>query len=247
MTFSPRDTRDVSMLVAMKLEWYLNVERRQNEFDTRGHRKTTHKMQLLDCMYNVLEKTELDVHRSQNQSKGKKDTSNSKAKETSVASDDNRDSEDEKRAASSKDSSMKSEQSDQKINNRQIQPAVIQNSRRVVTNKEAERLTENANRIFCEHPLEKLQLIHRYRPHSCDIPPIVENGRVQNYTHHVGSALHAKTYVDFYMREGLQTGRREHSKRLQRLNSPKKGHRESESDSSTPLRSSSNISFNDTV
>ena len=53
-----------------------------------------------------------------------------------------------------------------------------------------------------EQPLDKLQVIHRYRPHSNDIPPIVENGRVQNYSHHVGSALHAKHYVDYYMKEG---------------------------------------------
>lgn len=53
-----------------------------------------------------------------------------------------------------------------------------------------------------ELPLDKLQVIHRYRPQSTNIPPIVENGHVQNYTCHVGSALHAKNYVDFYMKEG---------------------------------------------
>ena len=57
--------------------------------------------------------------------------------------------------------------------------------------------------VQSDQPLDKLQVIHRYRPHSSNIPPIVENGRVQNYTHHVGSALHAKNYVDYYMKEGI--------------------------------------------
>ncbi|XP_025093372.1 uncharacterized protein LOC112563545 isoform X6 [Pomacea canaliculata] len=103
-----------------------------------------------------------------------------------------------------------------------IKAKVVQNSRTVVSLKEAERLSKDASKIFSELPLDKLQVIHRYRPESTNIPPIVENGHVQNYTCHVGSALHAKNYVDFYMKEGLQTGKGEYSKRLQRLKSSKK-------------------------
>ena len=54
-----------------------------------------------------------------------------------------------------------------------------------------------------EQDLDKLCVIHRYRPHSVDIAPITENGKVANYVMHVGSALHTKNYVEYYMKEGL--------------------------------------------
>lgn len=252
MTFSPKDTRDVAKLVAKKLELYLNVERRENEFDTQGHHKTTHKMQMLDWMYRVLEKTELDSPRSMGESQGtrkakiqtkddrSRNTGNpTQEQQTELKSTDDCStySDEEKHIAGSNDSSKLSQQPDKQT--KKVMPKVIQNSRRVVTNREAERLSENASTILCDQPLDKLQVIHRYRPNSCDIPPIVENGRVQNYSLHVGSALHAKNYVDFYMREGLQTGKKEHSKRLQRLKKQKQEKTEETSKSSSSLSPSS--------
>ena len=53
-----------------------------------------------------------------------------------------------------------------------------------------------------DQDLDKLCVIHRYRPHSVDIAPITENGKVSNYVMHVGSALHSKNYVEYYMKEG---------------------------------------------
>ncbi|XP_070210480.1 uncharacterized protein [Littorina saxatilis] len=225
MTFSPRDTKDVSKLVSKKLERYLNVERREARFDTQGYMRTTPRMKTFDLMYRVLDSTELDNSkepvtprgRSKEKNREKSSTRKSKSQEKYRQVDTSRDS-DHKSATSSK----KSGKNKKKETKRKIQPTVIQNSRRVVTNKEADRITEHANNIFSEQPLDKLQVIHRYRPHSRDIPPVVENGRVQNYTQHFGSALQAKNYVDYYMREGLQTGRKEHSKRLQRLDPSKK-------------------------
>ncbi|XP_067650568.1 uncharacterized protein [Haliotis asinina] len=98
-----------------------------------------------------------------------------------------------------------------------ISPKLKKTSLSVVARKEAARLSEYASNVFDGQDLDKLQVIHRYRPNSSDIPHITENGKVQNYTCHVGSALHAKKYVDYYMKEGLQTGRKEYSKRLQEL------------------------------
>ncbi|XP_046568412.1 uncharacterized protein LOC124276800 [Haliotis rubra] len=98
-----------------------------------------------------------------------------------------------------------------------ISPKLKKTSLSVVAKKEAARLSEYASNVFDGQDLDKLQVIHRYRPNSSDIPHITENGKVQNYTCHVGSALHAKKYVDYYIKEGLQTGRKEYSKRLQEL------------------------------
>ncbi|XP_076461186.1 uncharacterized protein LOC143293808 [Babylonia areolata] len=225
MTFSPRDSRDVSRLVAKKLENYLNVERRESRFNAHGYYKTTPKMQTLDMMYQVLETTELDQPKSSRSSRQKSpekreksSSQRSDSQEKYRTIDTSRDSD----QTSSNDSKKGRRKKEKKEKKKKIQPAVVENSRRVVTHREAERLAENASKIFNEQPLDKLQIIHRYRPHSTDIPPIVENGRVQNYSLHVGSALHAKHYVDFYMKEGLQTGKKEYSKRLQRLASPEK-------------------------
>ncbi|XP_046371201.1 uncharacterized protein LOC124145470 [Haliotis rufescens] len=98
-----------------------------------------------------------------------------------------------------------------------ISPKLKKTSRSVVAKKEAVRLSEYASNVFDGQALDKLQVIHRYRPNSSDIPHVTENGKVQNYTCHVGSALHTKKYVDYYIKEGLQTGRKEYSKRLQEL------------------------------
>ncbi|KAL8562714.1 hypothetical protein ACOMHN_022590 [Nucella lapillus] len=225
MTFSPRDEKDISRLVAKKLEQYLNVERRESRFHPQGYHKTTPKMQTLDLMYQVLETTELDQPKTSRSSRQK-----SPEKKKDRPSPMKPDGEEKYRTVDTSRDSDQTSSADSKRHNRKkkkekkkkIQLSVVQNSRRVVSNREAERLTDNANKIFTEQPLDKLQVIHRYRPHSNDIPPIVENGRVQNYNCHVGSALHAKHYVDYYMKEGLQTGNKEYSKRLQRLGSPDK-------------------------
>lgn len=227
MTFSPRDTKDISGLVAKKLEWYLNVERREQRFDTQGYYRTTPKMQTIDLMYRMLDTTELDPkaasspRQAKEPEKKKSPSRKSKSKgkaEKYKTLDTSKESDSRNGLASSPQGSSNKEGKEKK---KPIHPSVVQSSRRVVSNKEAERLSDNANKIFEEQPLDKLQVIHRYRPHSSDIPPIVENGRVQNYSCHVGSALQAKNYVEFYMREGLQTGKKEYSKRLQRLGSKK--------------------------
>ncbi|XP_025093368.1 uncharacterized protein LOC112563545 isoform X2 [Pomacea canaliculata] len=186
MAFSTRDVKDISDLVSMKLKWYLNVERRELQFDPNGFYRTTPLMHPYDNMYHL---SEMDSNYLRLQKPGWI-----------------------KRHAELKD----------KERTLPIKAKVVQNSRTVVSLKEAERLSKDASKIFSELPLDKLQVIHRYRPESTNIPPIVENGHVQNYTCHVGSALHAKNYVDFYMKEGLQTGKGEYSKRLQRLKSSKK-------------------------
>merc|ERR1712227_1046868 len=85
-----------------------------------------------------------------------------------------------------------------------VKPKLIENSRRVVPRHEAERVKETANKVLGEQDLDKLCVIHRYRPHSVDIAPITENGKVANYVMHVGSALKSKNYVEYYMKEGLQ-------------------------------------------
>ena len=53
-----------------------------------------------------------------------------------------------------------------------------------------------------EQDLDRLHVIHRYRPHSPDVAALTENGKVLGYTRHVGSALHGDHYVDFYLKEG---------------------------------------------
>ncbi|XP_041366421.1 myb-like protein X isoform X2 [Gigantopelta aegis] len=98
-----------------------------------------------------------------------------------------------------------------------INPKLTDPALHVVPIREVGRLTSFANNLFSEQPIEKLHVIHRYRPNSDDIPHLTENGRVQNYTDHVGAALHSVKYIDYYLKQGLQTGKKEYSKRLQEL------------------------------
>lgn len=193
-------------------------------------------MQTIDLMYQMLDKTDLDpkpksprqTSSKERKKEGKSPTRKVKNKSKSKAEkykvlDTSKESDTRSVPASSEsaDNKESKEGVDNKTKKKPIHPSLVQNSRRVVNNREAERLTDFANKVFEEQPLEKLHVIHRYRPHSRDIPPIVENGRVQNYNLHVGSALNAKNYVEYYMKEGLQLGKKEYSKRLQRLRTKK--------------------------
>ena len=52
-------------------------------------------------------------------------------------------------------------------------------------------------------PIDKLQVIHRYRPsYHGVVEDKPETGKVQNYTRHVGSVLKSQDYVNYYIKEG---------------------------------------------
>ncbi|XP_013379183.1 uncharacterized protein DDB_G0283697 [Lingula anatina] len=115
---------------------------------------------------------------------------------------------------------LKEEQSES--SDKVIHPHLNPNSRRVVLNREADRLTEYANKVFEKTPVAKLHMIHRYRPSTKKSLNVVENGKVQNYSRNVGAALMSENYVQFYLKEGLGTGNAKKSPRLQKLQEQKK-------------------------
>ncbi|ELU04489.1 hypothetical protein CAPTEDRAFT_192228, partial [Capitella teleta] len=88
-----------------------------------------------------------------------------------------------------------------------ISPRLVMNSRRVASEQQAERLSGYAKSVIDTIPVNRLSVIHRYRPRSGAVTTSTENGHVQNYTSHVGAALHSETYVQYYRREGLDSGR----------------------------------------
>ncbi|GFO48384.1 sericin 2 [Plakobranchus ocellatus] len=231
MTFTPRDAKDVSALVAKKLELYMNVERREDRFDPQGYLRTTPKMKTLDLMYQMLDKAELDGKTKssprcrQSQSPGHK-ASDHRGKKASREKkkgphDQHCDEDANVRHCNENERITEGAKSRKKDKQKIIRPKLINNSRRVVPRNEADRITRTVNKIFEEQDLDRLHVIHRYRPHSPDVASLTENGKVLGYTRHVGSALHGDHYVDFYLREGLQTGKADHSKRLQRLKEDK--------------------------
>lgn len=54
-------------------------------------------------------------------------------------------------------------------------------------------------------PVDRLSVLHRYRPHPREGANVPETGKVQNYTRHVGSALSTEDYVKYYIREGMES------------------------------------------
>ncbi|GFR75658.1 hypothetical protein ElyMa_002193900 [Elysia marginata] len=227
MTFTPRDAKDVSNLVAKKLELYMNVERREDRFDPQGYLRTTPKMKTMDLMYQMLDKAELNG-KSKNSPRERRHPSprdrgpeglkgrKSSREKKERTKDKETDGGDNKREGNSE-----REKNKKRERQKMIRPKLVDNSRCVVPRKEADRITLTVNKIFEEQDLDRLHVIHRYRPHSPDVAALTENGKVLGYTRHVGSALHGDHYVDFYLKEGLQTGKAEHSKRLQRLKEEK--------------------------
>ena len=49
--------------------------------------------------------------------------------------------------------------------------------------------------------MEKLTVIHRYRPYS-HLKNNTDSGKVQNYTRHVMNALQLEDYVGYYKKQG---------------------------------------------
>ncbi|XP_012934577.1 uncharacterized protein LOC101857170 isoform X2 [Aplysia californica] len=217
----------------------MNVERREERFDPQGCYRTTPNMRTFDLMYHMLEKGELDKkshkvskskgkhHRKGSKSPERKEkASKSDKKSKGKYSDHESDEGIDERNGCHVNSDVEPKKREKKSKKETVKPKLVENSRRVVPFQEAERLKETANKVLGEQDLDKLCVIHRYRPHSVDIAPITENGKVSNYVMHVGSALHSKNYVEYYMKEGLQSGNKEHAKRLQRLGGKDGGDRD---------------------
>ncbi|RUS76793.1 hypothetical protein EGW08_015439, partial [Elysia chlorotica] len=233
-------------------ELYMNVERREERFDPQGYLRTTPKMKTMDLMYQMLDKAEYDGKSKYSPREGQCHSPRSKS---SVEHKGKKSRKDQKQHPKDKppDEDGKERQryrkhmeakSSKRERHKTIRPRLVDNSRRVVPKKEADRITLTVNKIFKEQDLDRLHVIHRYRPHSPDVAALTENGKVLGYTRHVGSALHGDHYVDFYLKEGLQTGKAEHSKRLQRL---KGGKEKSDAASSkTAGKDSSSMQSQDT-
>ncbi|XP_064613898.1 uncharacterized protein LOC135477653 isoform X2 [Liolophura sinensis] len=83
-----------------------------------------------------------------------------------------------------------------------IDPVIIDDHLRSVTESEASSLVRFANKIF-EHPIGSLQQLLEYKPRP-------ENGAgpdtVQNFNFHVGSCLRSRDYKDYYEKYGLKSG-----------------------------------------
>ncbi|KAK3593000.1 hypothetical protein CHS0354_023230 [Potamilus streckersoni] len=213
MAVRSRDAKDVSRLVTKKLEMYMNLERRENRFDPTGPFRTTPKMHKFDFMYRVLDKVVLD----QLPSERNRDGTSSSISETQSA--ERPASSTEERKRQTMDSSKIEEDSSNAKSNAEdkdsatktpayrIKPQLDQTSRSVVLHREAERLSNYANKVFEELPLQKLQLIHRHRPaYRHTIPDKPEFGKCQGYSRHVGAVLHSDKFVDYYVKEGLHVG-----------------------------------------
>ncbi|KAJ8320652.1 hypothetical protein KUTeg_002239 [Tegillarca granosa] len=208
MAFSARDVRDVSQLVAKKLDTYLNKEKRENRFDPAGFYRTTYKMHKYDLVYKVLDRNTFDKKSPRYHKKKKKSNSDINTME------------DDHHHRNNTGDGNKDDDSEHQTH--PINVKVKRNTRRVALYREADRLAEYAGEILSQQPLENLQVIHRYRPSYTDkVPNSPDTGYVHNYTRHVGSILHTKSYIDYYLKEGLQTGKKEKSKRLQELKQKK--------------------------
>ncbi|ESO82195.1 hypothetical protein LOTGIDRAFT_237102 [Lottia gigantea] len=82
----------------------------------------------------------------------------------------------------------------------QYRPIAIKTPRStntMVGAKQTRRLELYANEVYDNHPVQELQQIHNV------CPRIPNNGKVQNYSNHVGAALNTKNYMDFYLKAGL--------------------------------------------
>lgn len=222
MALSEKDVKDVSDLVTKKLELYVNREKRENGFNPSGSVRTTHKMYKYDFMYRVLDYDVWDRHSPRYPKKKK-----TKEKESSMAE-------------TESSETGENTQADNKSNC--IDPKVLNTSRRMVLYKEVDRLAANATKVFKTLPIDKLQVIHRYRPsYHGKVEDVPETGKVQNYTCHVGSVLKSQDYINYYIKEGLQTGDASKSKRLQEIPEKKKNNKEEENKD----RRDKNESFNE--
>lgn len=208
MALTEKDVKDVSDLVTKKLELYANREKRESGFDPSGAVRTTRKMYKYDFMYRVLNYDVWDRDSPKYPKKKKK------KQESSFGETEKPEKEEEKQ----KDGKAPC-----------IDPKVVHTSRRMVLYKEVDRLAANATKFFETLPIDKLQVIHRHRPsYHGKIEDTTETGKVQNYTRHVGAVLKSQDYVNYYIKEGLQTGDVSKSKRLQEIPEAKKDKKEEE-------------------
>ncbi|OWF39250.1 uncharacterized protein LOC110465255 [Mizuhopecten yessoensis] len=227
---TPRDIEDIKKMVKKKLELYINREKRENLFDPSGACRTTRKMYKYDLMYKVINYDVFDKQSPRYKNRKKKGKH-----ETPVEYDHKTEKDKHKKRESSEGGKSEPRGADvsEEFEN-MIYPHLEDTTRRVTLYREADRITKYANEVYDKYNMEHLQTIHHFRPSSEQdhVNRGLDSGYLHNYTRHVGSILHAKTYVDFYKKEGLHTGDKSKSKRLQEL--PTKKPKEPESDKPTP-------------
>ncbi|XP_060063864.1 uncharacterized protein LOC132544305 [Ylistrum balloti] len=225
MAVTPRDIADVKKMVKNKLELYINREKRENLFDPAGACRTTRKMYKYDLMYRVVNYDVFDKQSPRYKNRKKKGK-----EEVPVEYDHQTEKEKHKRESSQggRNESGKADMVEEVGDI--IYPKLEDTTRRVTLYREADRITKYANEVYNQYNMEDLQTIHHFRPSSQQdhVNKSLDSGYLHNYTRHVGSILHAKSYVNFYKKEGLHTGDKSKSKRLQEL--PTKKPKEPESD-----------------
>ncbi|XP_033761166.1 uncharacterized protein LOC117342967 [Pecten maximus] len=201
---TPRDIEDVKKMVKKKLELYINREKRENTFDPAGACRTTRKMYKYDLMYRVINYDVFDKQSPRYKNRKKKGN-----QETPVEYDHQTEKEKRKKRESSQGGGTESggaEQTEEAGST--IYPKLENTTRRVTLYREADRITKYANEVYNKYNMEDLQTIHHFRPSSQqdNVYKSLDSGYLHNYTRHVGSILHSKSYVDFYKKEGLHTG-----------------------------------------
>ncbi|KAI0219146.1 hypothetical protein LSAT2_029249 [Lamellibrachia satsuma] len=102
-----------------------------------------------------------------------------------------------------------------------VTPNYHTHSRQVTPKKEATRLAKYADQLLERFPIEKLNVIHRYRPNCPSACRSVDNGNIANYSCHFGAALNTYSYIQYYIRQGLDSGNPKHSNRLKKLQKTK--------------------------
>lgn len=208
---TPRDMKDVKKMVKKKLELYMNREKRENMFDPAGYCRTTRKMYKYDLMYRVVNYDVFDKKSPRYKSRKKK-------KEESLVEYDHQ-TELDKHKKQESANRVEGERVGADGESEMIYPQLDNTTRRVTLYREADRITQYANEVYDKYNMEDLQTIHHFRPSSNqdNISRSLDSGYIHNYTRHVGCILHAKSYVDYYKKEGLHTGDKTKSKRLQEL------------------------------
>ncbi|XP_069103690.1 uncharacterized protein [Argopecten irradians] len=223
---TPRDIEDVKKMVKKKLELYINREKRENLFDPAGACRTTRKMYKYDLMYKVINYDVFDKQSPRYKNRTKKGK-----QETPVEYDHQTERDrHKKREAPQGDRTESGDTNYSEDSGNIIYPKLENTTRRVTLYREADRITKYANEVYNKYNMEDLQTIHHFRPSSYQdhVYRSLDSGYLHNYTRHVGSILHTKSYVDFYKKEGLHTGDKTKSKRLQEL--PTKKPKDTESD-----------------
>lgn len=102
-----------------------------------------------------------------------------------------------------------------------LAPKYYTYSRQVTPKKEATRLTKYAEQLLEKFPIEKLNVIHRYRPNCPNVQRSVNNGDISNYSCHLGAALNTYSYIQYYIKQGLDNGNPKHCSRLKKLQKTK--------------------------